>query len=72
MSNREKCIAILDSFTDSQLINIIAILQAARDAVSEAADDAFCEALYREYEADPDKGNPVSLEEAARLLGVSL
>ena len=72
MSNREKCIAILDSFTDSQLINIVAILQAARDAVSETADDAFCEALYREYEADPDKGNPVSLEEAARLLGVSL
>ena len=72
MSNREKCIAILDSFTDTQLINIVAILQAARDAVSEAADDAFCEALYREYEADPDKGNPVSLEEAARLLGVSL
>ena len=72
MSNREKCIAILDSFTDSQLINIVAILQAARDAVSEAADDAFCEALYREYEADPDRGNPVSLEEAARLLGVSL
>ena len=72
MSNREKCIAILDSFTDSQLINIVAILQAARDAVSEAADDAFCEALYKEYEADPDKGNPVSLEEAARLLGVSL
>ena len=52
MSNREKCIAILDSFTDSQLINIVAILQAARDAVSEAADDAFCEALYREYEAE--------------------
>ena len=72
MSNREKCIAILDSFTDSQLINIVAILQAARDAVSEAADDAFCEALYREYEADLDRGNPVSLEEAARLLGVSL
>ena len=32
----------------------------------------FCEALYKEYEADPDKGNPVSLEEAAQLLGVSL
>lgn len=40
--------------------------------MSEAADDAFCEALYKEYEADPDKGNPVSLEEAAQLLGVSL
>ena len=72
MSNRERCIAILDSFSDSQLINIVALLKAARDAVSEAADDAFCEALYKEYEADPDKGNPVSLEEAAQLLGVSL
>lgn len=72
MSNREKCIAILDSFSDSQLTNIVALLQAARDAVSEAADDAFCEALYKDYEADPDKENPVSFDEAAQLLGVSL
>lgn len=72
MSNREKCIAILDSFNESQLINIVAILQAARDAVSEAADDAFCNALYEEYKASPDKGEAVSIEEAARLLGVSL
>ena len=72
MSNREKCIAILDSFNDSQLLNIVAILQAARDAIAEAADDAFCNALYEKFEADPDKGDPVSLEEAAKLLGVTL
>ena len=72
MSNREKCISILDSFSDSQLTNIVAILQAARDAIAEAADDAFCNALYEEYKADPDKGEAVSLEEAARLLGVTL
>lgn len=72
MSNREKCIAILDSFNDGQLANIAAMLQAAKDAISEAADDAFCTSLYREYEADPDKGQPVSLEDAARTLGVSL
>ena len=72
MSNREKCIAILDSFSESQLINIVAILQAAKDAIAEAADDAFCNALYEEYKADPDKGEAVSLEEAAQILGVAL
>ena len=45
MSNREKCIAILDSFSEGQLANIAAMLQAAKDAISEAADDAFCNAL---------------------------
>ena len=72
MSNREKCIAIFDSFNESQLINIVAILQATRDAIAEAADDAFCNALYEEYKAEPDKGEAVSLEDAAKLLGVTL
>lgn len=72
MSNRDKCIAILDSFSDSQLGNIVAMLQAAKDAISDAADDAFCNALYKEYQADPDKGQAVSIEEAAKMLGVAL
>ena len=72
MSNREKCIQLLDSFSDTQLVNIMAMLQAAKDAILEAADDAFCAALVKEYEADPDKGQAVSLEEAAKLLGVAL
>ena len=68
MSNREKCIEILDSFDEAQLANFAAMLQAAADAI----DDAYCPALYAEYEADPDKGEAVSLDEAARMLGVSL
>lgn len=68
MSNREKCIEILDSFDEAQLANIAAMLQAAADAI----DDAYCSALYAEYEANPDKGEAVSLDEAARMLGVSL
>ena len=72
MSNREKCIAILDSFNDSQLVNIVAMLQAAKDAITEAADDAFCSALYKEYQADPDKGQAISIEDAAKMLGVAL
>lgn len=72
MSNREKCIAILDSFSEGQLANIAAMLQAAKDAISEAADDAFCNALYEEYAENPEKGQAVSLEDAAKVLGVSL
>ena len=72
MRNRDKCIAILDSFSDSQLGNIVAMLQAAKDAISDATDDAFCNALYKEYQADPDKGQAVSIEEAAKMLGVAL
>ncbi len=72
MSNREKCIAILDSFSEGQLVNIAAMLQAAKDAISEATDDAFCNALYEEYKDDPDKGQAVSLEDAAKALGVAL
>ena len=72
MSNRDKCIVILDSFSDSQLGNIVAMLQAAKDAISDATDDAFCNALYKEYQADPDKGQAVSIEEAAKMLGVAL
>lgn len=72
MSNKEKCIAILDNFSESQLENIAALLQAAKNAIDEAADDAYCESLFKQYEADPDKGETVGLEEAARQLGVSL
>ena len=72
MSNREKCIDILNSFSEGQLANIAAMLQAARDAISEAADDAFCNALYEEYKGDPDRGQAVSLEDVAKELGVSL
>ena len=72
MSNREKCIAILDSFSEVQLANIATMLQAARDAVSEAEDDAFCEQLYQQYQADPDKGETVTEAELCRELGIAL
>ncbi len=72
MSNREKCIAILDSFNEGQLANIAAMLQAASDAVTEATDDAYCQALYDDYKKDPDKGEALSLSDAAKALGVEL
>lgn len=36
MSNREKCIAILDSFTDAQLVNVAAMLQAVKNTIDDA------------------------------------
>lgn len=72
MSNREKCNIILDSFSETQLADIATMLQAAKNAIDEALDDAFCEKLCEEYDADPDKGDPISLEEFAQQLGVAL
>ena len=60
MSNRKKCQSLLDSFSDAQMDSIAAILEAAKTAIEDAADDAFCRALYQEYEADANKGKPVS------------
>jgi len=53
MSNREKCMEIIDS-------------------LSEALDDSFCEGLYQRYLQDPDRGQEISIEEAARQLGIEL
>lgn len=72
MSNREKCIAILNEIDEDQLVNIAAILEAAKKAIDEAADDAFCESLYKQYETDPTKGEAISFKEAAQQLGVNL
>lgn len=72
MSNKERCIAILDSFSENQLASIATMLQAALTAVADAADDAFCASLYAEYQADNDKDDAISLEAAAAALGVKL
>lgn len=39
---------------------------------ADAEGEAFCEKLYGEYLADPEKGETVSLETAAEILGVNL
>lgn len=70
MSNKERCIELLDSVPDFKLGYVVAYLQGL--TADEAEDDAFCEALCREYEDDPDKGDAISIEEAAQLLGVTL
>lgn len=36
MSNRERCVAMLDSFTEAQLVNVAAVLQGMKQAIEDA------------------------------------
>ena len=72
MSNLEKCYAIIESFTEEQLSNIAELLTSVKTLADESADDAYCLRLYADYQADSDKGEPVSIESFARELGISL
>lgn len=72
MSNRERCAAILDTFTEAQLVNVAAMLQAMRQTIDDLEDEAFCERMVREYEEDPDKGDPMPIEDFAKELGIQL
>jgi hypothetical protein len=72
MSNREKCYAIIDSFTEEQLTTIAALLSSAKTLADDCADDAYCRQLYADYQADTDKGDPQSVESFAQSLGITL
>ena len=72
MSNKDRCMAMIDSFTESQLASVVALLTSVKALADEAADDAYCERLCNEYEQSPDKGEPVSIDDFAKQLGVSL
>ena len=74
MSARERCMELLGAVPEYKIGYVLAYLQGltADEAEDEAEDDAFCEELYRAYEADPDKGEFISLEDLASDLGVSL
>lgn len=42
MSTRETCEAILDTFTDAQLVNVVAMLQAMRQMIDDFENDMMC------------------------------
>ncbi|MDR1736104.1 MAG: hypothetical protein LBR85_04440 [Oscillospiraceae bacterium] len=72
MSNREKCLEIIDSFTDEQLATVASLLVSAKTLADDTADDAFCLQLYTDYQSCADKGEPVSLESFAHSLDIRL
>lgn len=67
MSTREKCIMLLDELPDSKLGYVLAYIQGL-SAAEEAADDEYCEELYREYEASSDRGETMSFDEVAGVI----
>lgn len=72
MSNREKCMMLLETVPDFKLGYVLAYLQGL--CADEEADDAFCQSLYASYLADdsPDKHETISIEQLAADLGVEL
>ena len=71
MSNKEKVIALLDNVPEHKIGYVLAYVQGLT-ADDDAEDDAFCEALYQEYQANPDKGETMTEEELCRELGIAL
>ena len=66
MSEKEMALRLLDCVPPAKLGYVIAYLPGL--TAGEADDDAFCEQLVREYEADPDKGD-VTLYPGSFLVG---
>lgn len=71
MSNRERLMQLLDTVPDYKLDLVLAYVQGI--TADEDADNAFCEQLYKQYlDSNPEDKETVSLEEAAKELGVKL
>ena len=62
MNNREKCIAIIDFFTEEQLESVVNMLEAAKNLTIVAADDSFCSQMYDKYVTDEPEEPKVSTE----------
>lgn len=68
MSAKELCMQMIQNVPDYKIGYVLAFLQGL--TADEAADDAFCERLVDEYEADQDKGVSFTLEECKREWGL--
>ena len=70
MSNKELAIQLINNLSEYKLGYVVAYLQGIN--ADETADDEYCERLLENYEASEDKGDFVSLEEAAKMCGVDV
>ena len=71
MTNREKVFHLIEELPDYKLNLVLAYLQGLT-AAAEAEEDLYCERLYQEYQTDTDRNSFISLEQAAKELGVVL
>jgi hypothetical protein len=73
MSTREKINNIMDSFTEEQLTQVLAMLGSIKEMLDyEAEDDEFCRKLAEDYLNDPDphKHDSITLDDFVRELGL--
>ena len=45
---------------------------AMRQTIDDLEDEAFCEKMAQDYDNDPEKGDPMPLENFAKELGITL
>lgn len=69
MSDKERAAALLEYVPPYKMGYVVAYLQGL--TADEEADEAFCENMYRAYLNDPDRGNPVPLDDVLKELGMS-
>lgn len=73
MSTKEMIYNLIDSFSESQLKNVLTMLESLQSLVNEAEDDAYCHKLYESYKSDYDENEDlVELSDFAKELGIEL
>lgn len=69
MSDKERAAALLEYVPPYKMGYVLAYLQGL--IADEEADEAFCEKMYQEYLNDPNKGDPVPLDDIVKEMGLS-
>lgn len=69
MSTRELCAKLMDNVPDYKIGYLLAYLQGL--VADEPDDDAFCNQLLKQYEADPEKDQSFCLEDCKREWGLA-
>lgn len=69
MSTRELCARLMDNVPDSKIGYLLAYLQGL--VADEPDDDASCNQLLKQYEADPEKDQSFRLEDCKREWGLA-
>jgi len=72
VSYQEQIVQMATDMPDNFAAVVFYIIKNYLEAAEKAADDAFCNALYERYLANPDKGEGIPIEEIAARLGVVL
>ena len=72
MNNREKCLMLIDNFSEEQLADIATLLESVKSLSEDAADDSYCLRLYADYLMSANKDNTIALEDFARSLEIDL